>query len=41
MKENLSAKKKSQLNITNDDILNNDDESYQNELKTPTGLPSG
>ena len=37
MKENLSAVKTSQqLNITNEDI-NNDDESYQNELKTPTG----
>ena len=38
MKENLSAIKTSQqqLNITNEDIIN-DDENYQNELKTPTG----
>jgi hypothetical protein len=37
MKENLSAKKKNQqLNITNEDV-NGDDDSFQNELKTPTG----
>ena len=38
MKENLSAIKTSQqqLNMTNEDIIN-DDENYQNELKTPTG----
>lgn len=38
MKENLSAKKKQQLNITSEDINNlNEDDSFQNELKTPTG----
>ena len=31
----MSAKKN--LNITSDDINNDDDNSYQNELKTPTG----
>lgn len=42
MKENLSARKNhgQNLNLTNEDI-NNDDDSFQSELKTPTGQPSG
>ena len=46
MKENthsqLSAKKRSTLNITSEDIVGNDEESVGgNDLKTPTGATSG
>lgn len=41
MKENQQMSAKKNLNITSDDINNDDDNSYQNELKTPTGQSSG
>jgi len=37
MKENQQMSAKKNLNITSDDLNNDDDNSYQNELKTPTG----
>lgn len=38
MKENFSGRKNANtLNITNEEISNDDDSSFQSELKTPTG----
>ena len=42
MKENLSSRKGNQnLNLTNEEICKEEEQSYQNELKTPTGQTSG